>query len=47
MNIEDKEDLAFACKYKIQPLLEEYFYGDEESLGEVLNINNRYLLDEK
>jgi len=38
MKIEDDEELAFTCKYKIQPLLEEYFYGDKEGLKEVLAI---------
>jgi len=38
MQIENEEDLAFTCKYKIEPLLEEYFYGDEQGLSEVLEL---------
>ena len=29
MNIIDDRDLEFVKEYKIKPLLEEYFYGDE------------------
>jgi len=35
MNI-DKNDLDFVIDYKIIPLLEEYFYGDEEGLRKAL-----------
>ncbi len=38
MNIENEKELDFTCKYKIKPLLEEYFYGDKEELYEVLDI---------
>ena len=31
-------DIDFVLEYKIKPLLEEYFYGDEESLAHVLDI---------
>jgi 5-methylcytosine-specific restriction protein B len=37
MNIE-ASDLDFVLEYKIKPLLEEYFYGDEEKLEQVLKI---------
>ena len=35
MNIKNDEDLKFVLDYKIIPLLEEYYYGDER-LDEVL-----------
>ncbi len=38
MKIRNEEDLAFACKYKIKSLLEEYFYGDAKGLQEVVDI---------
>ncbi len=31
-------DLDFVLEYKIKPLLEEYFYGDDKSLKEVLDL---------
>ncbi len=31
MNINDDEDLEFVKEYKIRPLLEEYFYADDEN----------------
>jgi 5-methylcytosine-specific restriction protein B len=31
-------DLDFVLEYKIKPLLEEYFYGDEDKLNEVLSL---------
>ena len=43
MNIEDEEDLIFTCKYKIKPLLEEYFYGDKEGLKSILEVSNHFL----
>lgn len=36
MQIENEEDLVFTCKYKIKPLLEEYFYGDKDGLANIL-----------
>ena len=36
MSIKDGNDLEFVLKYKIEPLLEEYFYGDKNSLKEAL-----------
>jgi len=33
-------DLEFIKVYKIKPLLEEYFYADEDKLKEVLQILN-------
>jgi len=38
MNINNEEDLEFIKKYKIQPLLEEYFYGDVDNYNEALKI---------
>jgi len=35
MKIQDEDDLAFVLKYKIIPLLEEYYYGDDR-LKEVI-----------
>ena len=43
MNIQNDEDLEFVKEYKIKPLLEEYFYADDESYQkaeEILNKNN-------
>ena len=37
MTIETDDDLEFVLEYKIKPLLEEYFYGDENALGEILD----------
>ena len=36
MNIKNEEDLEFVKEYKIKPLLEEYFYTDEDKLTEVI-----------
>ncbi len=36
MNLEGENDLEFAIEYKIKPLLEEYFYGEEIDLDEVI-----------
>ncbi len=38
MKINSVEDLEFVKKYKIQPLLEEYFYGDEDNYTKALDI---------
>ncbi len=38
MTIQDDEDLEFVKKYKIEPLLEEYFYADDDKLEAVLGI---------
>lgn len=42
MGIENLEELSFTCKYKIKPLLEEYFYGNDK-LDEVLDIVKNYV----
>jgi 5-methylcytosine-specific restriction protein B len=42
MNIKNDEDLAFVCRYKIKPLLEEYFYGDKEGLKEILDTSDHF-----
>ena len=34
----NNDDLDFVLKYKIKPLLEEYFYGDEDGLESVMQI---------
>lgn len=38
MKIENEDDLSFVKEYKIKPLLEEYFYGDEENYNKALKI---------
>jgi 5-methylcytosine-specific restriction protein B len=38
MNIKDDNDLEFVKEYKIKPLLEEYFYGDEENYKKAITI---------
>jgi len=38
MKIENDDDLEFVLEYKIIPLLEEYFYGDEQGLEDILAI---------
>jgi 5-methylcytosine-specific restriction protein B len=35
MDVTNQEDLEFVLRYKITPLLEEYFYGDENKLDEI------------
>lgn len=38
MKIENEDDLKFVKEYKIKPLLEEYFYGDETNYKKALEI---------
>ncbi len=38
INIDSDDDLDFILEYKIEPLLEEYFYGDEERLKKAKEI---------
>lgn len=38
MKIENEDDLSFVKEYKIKPLLEEYFYGDNENYKKDLKI---------
>jgi Cdc6-like AAA superfamily ATPase len=38
MGIESDDDLEFVREYKIKPLLEEYFYGDNDGLKNILKI---------
>ena len=38
MNVENEDDLAFVKEYKIKPLLEEYFYGDDENYKKAIDI---------
>ncbi len=38
MNVENEDDLKFVKEYKIKPLLEEYFYGDETNYKIALEI---------
>ncbi|WP_419675528.1 hypothetical protein ACN2CX_06450 [Aliarcobacter butzleri] len=38
MSIKDDNDLEFVKKYKIKPLLEEYFYGDETNYNKAIEI---------
>ncbi|MEA2073257.1 MAG: AAA family ATPase [Campylobacterota bacterium] len=44
MKIDSQEDLGFVKEYKIKPLLEEYFYADDENHKQVLEILN-YKID--
>jgi 5-methylcytosine-specific restriction protein B len=32
MDIENEDDLNFVIEYKVVPLLEEYYYGDQDGL---------------
>ncbi len=41
MDIETDEELKFIINYKIKPLLEEYYYGDENII-EVLELIEEY-----
>lgn len=36
MKVQNSEDLEFVKEYKIKPLLEEYFYADDDKLPKVL-----------
>jgi len=38
MNINSEENLEFVKRYKIQPLLEEYFYGDDDNYTKAIEI---------
>lgn len=38
MKIQNQEDLEFVMEYKIKPLLEEYFYADEDNYKKVIEI---------
>ncbi|MBN2782558.1 MAG: AAA family ATPase, partial [Campylobacterales bacterium] len=38
MKVKDADDLAFVKEYKIKPLLEEYFYADEENYKKAIEI---------
>jgi len=38
MKVQNNEDLDFVKEYKIKPLLEEYFYADDDKLEKVLEI---------
>jgi 5-methylcytosine-specific restriction enzyme B len=40
MKIENEDDLEFVKEYKMKPLLEEYFYGDEENYNKAIEILN-------
>ncbi|EDZ61606.1 putative 5-methylcytosine-specific restriction enzyme, subunit McrB [Sulfurimonas gotlandica GD1] len=41
MKVENKEDLEFVKEYKIKPLLEEYFYADEDNYKKAIEILNK------
>lgn len=41
MKIENEDNLEFVKEYKIKPLLEEYFYGDEKNFDEAIAILNK------
>jgi len=38
MQITSDEELSFALEYKIKPLLEEYYYGNEDGLNDAIKI---------
>jgi 5-methylcytosine-specific restriction protein B len=38
MKVNNSEDLEFVKKYKIKPLLEEYFYSDDDNFGKILEV---------
>jgi 5-methylcytosine-specific restriction protein B len=38
MDIEGEDDLDFVLEYKIEPLLEEYFYGDIEGFKKAIDV---------
>ena len=38
MKVSSEEDLTFVKEYKIKPLLEEYFYADEDNYKKVINL---------
>lgn len=46
MKIENDEDLEFVKEYKIKPLLEEYFYADEENYKKAVEILNSKVKEE-
>ena len=43
MQIKNDDDLAFVLEYKIKPLLEEYFYGDNDAFDEAKRIISEYI----
>ncbi|PLX21960.1 ATPase [Candidatus Parcubacteria bacterium] len=46
MKIENDDDLAFVKEYKIKPLLEEYFYADDENYKKAIGVLNKENSDE-
>jgi len=38
MKVSSEENLAFVKEYKIRPLLEEYFYADEDNYDKALSL---------
>ncbi len=46
MKVIDKNDLEFVKEYKIKPLLEEYFYADDENYKKAMDILNKETTDE-
>ncbi len=47
MNIQNSDDLKFVKEYKIKPLLEEYFYADDENFKNVIDIFDKGITDEQ
>jgi len=47
MKVENDEDLEFVKEYKIRPLLEEYFYADDENFKNVIDILDKGITDEQ
>ncbi len=46
MKIQTQDDLEFVKEYKIKPLLEEYFYADEDNYKKAIDILNQNLKDD-
>ncbi len=46
MKIENDDDLEFVLEYKVKPLLEEYFYGDEQGYQSIIKIIENHEVDD-
>lgn len=42
MKVNSDDDLEFVKEYKIKPLLEEYFYADDENYKKAIGVLNKY-----
>jgi 5-methylcytosine-specific restriction protein B len=45
MKVNSEDDLEFVKEYKIKPLLEEYFYADEENYKKAIVILHKENVD--